>query len=51
MLGLSDYARLFVHALDKEKTSWKRVVTIYETRLDQAVVFADAIQPAIGDKL
>jgi mono/diheme cytochrome c family protein len=31
MLGLSEYARLFVHAVDKEKTSRKRAVTKYET--------------------
>ena len=31
MLGLSEYARLFVHTVDKEKTSRKRAVTNYET--------------------
>jgi len=48
MLGLFDYARLFVHVLDKEKTSWRRVVTKYETRLSQAFVSADAVQPETG---
>jgi hypothetical protein len=51
MLRVSDYARLFVHALDNEKASWKRVVTKYETRLNQAVVSPGAIPPAIGKKL
>jgi hypothetical protein len=48
MLGLSDYARLSVHALDKEKTGWKRMVAKCETKLNLAVVSADAIQRQSG---
>jgi hypothetical protein len=38
MLGLSDYARLFVPAVDKEKTSRGPAVTRNETTVDQTVV-------------
>jgi hypothetical protein len=41
MLGLSDCARLFVHAVDKEKTSRKPAVTRNETTVDQTVVSGD----------
>ena len=34
MLGLSDYARSFFHAVDKEKTSRTRAVTKYETTVN-----------------
>jgi RNA polymerase sigma factor (sigma-70 family) len=50
MLGLSDYARSFFHAVDKEKTSRKRAVTRNETTVDQTVVSADAIQPGMNDR-
>jgi RNA polymerase sigma factor (sigma-70 family) len=50
MLGLSDYARLFVHAVDKEKTSRKRAVTKYEPTVKQTSISADAIQPGMNDR-
>jgi hypothetical protein len=40
-VGLSDCARLFVHAVDKEKTSRKPAVTRNETTVDQTVVSGD----------
>jgi hypothetical protein len=50
MLGLSDYARRFVRAFEKEKTDREHVVTRCETTFDAAVISADAIQPAIDDR-
>src|SRR6201982_3560411 len=50
MLGLADYARLFVHAVDKEKTSRKRALTKYETTVNQTSISADATQPGINDR-
>ena len=50
MLGLSDYARQFVRAFEKEKTDREHVVTKCETTFDGAVISADAIRPAIDDR-
>ena len=48
MLGLSDYARRFVRASEKEKTDREPVVTECETTFDGAVISANAIRPAMN---
>jgi RNA polymerase sigma factor (sigma-70 family) len=50
MLGPSDYARLFVHAVDKEKTSRERVVSKYESTVNQTSISADATQTGMNDR-
>ena len=50
MLGLSDYARLFVHAVDKEKTSRERVASKYESTVNQTSISADATQTGMNDR-
>lgn len=50
MLGLSDYARLFAHAVDKQKTGRRRSVTKCETTVKRTFISADAIQPGINDR-
>jgi hypothetical protein len=50
MLGLSDYARLFVHGVDKEQITRKRAATKYETTVNRTFISGDAIQPGMNDR-